>query len=156
LPIQVVSKEFIKRTIDSVRDEIGRNVTFYTVDRTDCSLCIASGYYDSVKDNSFYTLCPVCAGAYWITAAVGHEVLARVHWVNDEAITATPGGKYYIGEATLTIDTPYLSLAEACQNESGKVVVDSHDMMITKIIPFGAPEINRYRIILKNMGDRPA
>ena len=156
MPIQVVSKAFIKQTIDSVRDEIGRNVTFYTVDKTACSLCMPSGYLDSVKNNSFYTLCPICAGAYWLEAAVPHTVLARVHWVNDEAITATPGGKYYIGEATLTIDPSYLALAEACEQESGKVVVDSHNMMITKIIPFGAPEINRYRIILKNMGDRPS
>jgi hypothetical protein len=86
---------------------------------------------------------------------VANEVLARVHWVNDEAITATPGGKYFMGEATLTINIDDLEIAEQCQSESGKVYVDNHHMQITKIIPMGAPDINRYRVILKNMGDRP-
>ena len=155
MPINVISSEAIKAIIDNVREEIGRNVTFYTENLTACSLCVASGYYDPIGDTTFYTVCPICDGAYWINSALATDVLARVHWVNDEAITATPGGKYYIGEATLTVDPSYLDLAEACQRESGKVVVDSHDMQITKIIPMGAPTINRYRIILKNMGDRP-
>jgi len=155
LPIAVINKEAIKRIIDNVRDEIGHNVTFYTEGLTACSLCVASGYYDPVGDTTYYTVCPICNGSYWINSAIATEVLARVHWVNDEAITATPGGKYYIGEATLTIEPMYLDLAEACEKESGRIVVDGHNMAITKIIPMGAPGINRYRVILKNMGDRP-
>jgi hypothetical protein len=156
LPIASIEKTAIKRIIDNVRDEIGRNVTFYTENLAGCSLCVASGYYDPIGDTTYYTVCPICSGSYWINTSIATEVLARVHWVNDEAITATPGGKYYIGEATLTVDPIYLNLAEACEKESGKIVVDGHNMAITKIIPMGAPEINRYRIILKNMGDRPA
>ena len=150
-----VDRAWIKQQIDSVRESIGRNVIFYTVSKSACPLCVTGNLYDVVNDNSFNTVCPTCKGTYWLEAAVANEVLARVHWVNDEAITATPGGKYYIGEATVTVDESYLSLAEQCQAESGKVLVDGHSMQITRIIPFGAPEITRYRVVLKNMGDRP-
>lgn len=150
-----IDKDWIKQQIDSVREQIGRIVIFYTVAKSACPLCLADNLYDVVNDNSFNVVCPTCQGTYWLETAVENEVLARVHWVNDEAITATPGGKYYIGEATVTIDVSYLSLAEQCQSESGKVLVDGHSMQITRIIPFGAPEITRYRVVLKNMGDRP-
>jgi hypothetical protein len=82
-------------------------------------------------------------------------VLARVHWTNDEAIDTTPGGKYFVGDATATFDPSYRELAENTQVEEGKVVVDGHDMQIIKIIPLGAPEPNRYRVVLKNKGERP-
>lgn len=153
--IPKINSDWVKETIDSVRENIGRYVTFYTVDKSACSLCVTNNLYDPISDASFNVLCPICAGAYWINAAVGTEVLARVHWVNDEQITATPGGKFWLGEAHVTIDPENLELAEACQAESGKVVVDKHSMFITKILPMGAPTINRIRVILKNMGDRP-
>lgn len=155
MTIPTINRDFIKATIDNVRENIGRSVYFYTVAKSACPLCESNNLYDVKEDVSFNVLCPICKGTYWITQAVETEVLARVHWVNDEAITATPGGKYYIGEAHLTIDPSFLELAEAVQSESGKVIVDNHDMQISKIIPMGAPSINRYRIILKNMGDRP-
>lgn len=153
--IPKIDRDAIKATIDSVRENIGRYVTFYTVALSACPLCASNNLYDPVGDVSFNIMCPTCKGSYWIEQAVGTEVLARVHWVNDEAVTATPGGKYYLGEATLTINIADLELAEQTQSEAGKVVVDGHSMTITKIIPMGAPDINRYRIILKNMGDRP-
>ncbi len=150
-----INREAIKETIDSVRENIGRNVTFYTVEKSACPLCVTNNLYDAVEDVSFNIMCPICKGKYWLEQAVGTEVLARVHWVNDEAVTATPGGKYYLGEATLTINIADIEIAEQTQSESGLVKVDGHNMSITKIIPMGAPDINRYRVILKNMGDRP-
>lgn len=89
-------------------------------------------------------------------ASTETPVLARIHWSNDEQITATPAGKYYVGDAYIHIQPEYLELAEAAQSERGKVVIDNHNMQITKIIPQGAPTINRYKLILKGMGDRPA
>lgn len=153
--IPQINRDWVKDTIDSVRENIGRYATFYTVDLSACPLCVTNDLYDPVNDVSFNIYCPTCSGKYWTEQAVGHEILARVHWVNDEQITATPGGKYWIGEATLTINIADIDIAEQCQNESGKVVVDGHDMQIVRIIPLGAPDINRYRVILKNMGDRP-
>lgn len=150
-----VNREWIKRQIDSARVSIGRNVSFYTTSRTGCTLCLASGYYNATLDSTFYTTCPICAGNFYTDAVTQHVILARVHWTNDEAATATPGGKYYMGDATVTIDPSYLSVAEAAQNQTGRVVVDGHDMQITKIIPKGAPEPNRYQVVLKNMGERP-
>jgi len=128
-------------------------VTFYYSNQTACSLCDTNNLYDAIKDISFNVLCPICKGTYCLDNAVAVEVLARVHWVNDEAITATPGGKYYLGQATLTINIDDLETAQKAQSESGKVVIDDHDMQITKIIPMGF-DINRYRVICNNMGDR--
>lgn len=145
----------MKKQIDSTRESIGRNVTFYTTVSGACSICVASGYLDSINNISTYFNCPECSGAYWKHTKVAHEVLARVHWVTDEAITATPGGKYYLGDATATIDESYLSLAMACQNETGTVDVDGREMTITKIQPIGAFDITRYRVILTGTGGRP-
>lgn len=145
----------MKQQIDSARESIGRNVTFYTVDKSACPLCLSGNLYDPITDNSFNVFCSVCKGSYWVNVAVGTEVLARVHWISDEGVTATPGGKYYLGDATVTVEKSYLDLAERCQDDGGKVLVDGHSMQISKIIPFGAFDITRYRVILKNMGDRP-
>lgn len=149
-----VDRDWIKKQIDAGRESIGRNVTFYTVTRAPCSLCTASGYYDTVNDTTYYFNCPICNGMYWINTNVGTEILARVRWSNDQAITATPGGRYYIGDATATIEDKYLPVAEAAFRETGKVVVDDHEMQIIKIVPEGAAEINRYKVILKAYGDR--
>jgi hypothetical protein len=151
-----VNRRWIKRQIDSARKSIGRNVTFYVPTRTACSLCSVSGWYDTTNDTTYYATCPICAGQYWITGYDAHVILARVHWVSDEAAQVTPGGKYYIGEATVTVENKYLDIVEAAQSEKGKVVVDNHEMNIVRITPYGAPEISRYRVVLKNAGERPA
>lgn len=150
-----ISKSFIKAQIDSVREAIGRTVFIYTPGTDACTICVASGYYDPVSDHSWYVTCPQCSGNYWLPTTHVTEVLARVHWVGNEAITATPGGKYYLGDASITVDPSYTDLLESAQNDAGKVVVDNQDMQITKINPLGAPEINRVRAILKGMGNRP-
>ena len=151
-----INREWVKRQIDSTRESIGRNVSFFTATRTACTLCAPSGYYNSAMDSTIYFNCPVCSGTYWLNSLAETVVLARVHWTNDEAIDTTPGGKFFIGDATVTVDPSYRVLAEDTQNESGKVVVDGHDMQIIKIIPLGAPEPNRYRVVLKNQGERPS
>ena len=150
-----IDKSYIKAQIDQAREEIGREVGVYTLHKTGCSICVPSGYYDPAHDNSFFTRCPQCFGKYWLDVSDITWVLARVHWVQDEAITATPGGKYFLGDAQLTVDVKYRELFEAAQSDSGKVVVDNHDMSILRISPMGAPEVNRYRIILRGFGDRP-
>lgn len=150
-----VNREWIKRQIDAVRESIGRDITFYTEHKTPCTLCLPSGFYNAASDSTVYYNCPVCAGNYYLTTLSGHIILARVRWTNDEAITASPGGKYYIGDATATIDANDRQVAEDCFTFNGKVVVDNHDMFITKILPMGAPEPNRYRVVLKTVGGRP-
>jgi hypothetical protein len=151
----VVNAQWIQDRIDEVRGYIGRNVTFHVPSLTPCTLCVASGYYDPVNDITTFFTCPICAGQYYLPTTTTTEVLARIHWTSDEAITATPGGKFYTGDANIHISPDYLSLAESTQTEKGKVVIDGHDMTILKIIPQGAPTINRYRLILKGDGQRP-
>jgi len=150
-----VNAQWIQDRIDEVRGYIGRTVTFHVPTLTACTLCVASGYYDAASNSTTYFTCPVCAGQYYMPGYTDTNVLARVHWTNDEAITATPGGKFYHGDASVHINPEYLSLAESTQVENGKVTVDSHDMTISKILPQGAPTINRYRLILKGDGHRP-
>ena len=155
MAVPKVNPAFIKAQIDSARDSIGRNITVYTPKTTACVECVASGYYDPVSDTSFNVVCPTCGGLFWQNEMDSTEVLARVHWVSNEAIQVTPGGKFFLGEAQVTVDPSYLSLLEAAQSDSGKVVVDGQDMAITKINPLGAPEVNRVRAILRGMGGRP-
>lgn len=149
-----VNAAYIKSKIDFVRSQIGRDVIFYLPNRVACDLC-QNGYYDPHTDTSSNFQCPLCKGAYWVNSTTQVTVLARIHWSNDEAITATPGGKYYIGDCTLGINTCDIDTAEAAQAEGGAVLVDGHKMSITKILPVGAPTINRYRVVCTNMGERP-
>lgn len=148
--------DYIKTQIDATRDVIGRDIDVYTKHLSACPLCTASGYYDPVGDISFYTVCPVCSGTFWLNVPTKTPVLARVHWVGNEAITATPGGKYFMGDAQATIDPSYHSLFVSAQNEGGKVVIDGQEMDIVQIRPMGVATINRYRIILKGTGNRPS
>lgn len=156
MPPNPVSAKFIKQQIDLVRDWIGRNIDVYTPTHSACTLCTPSGYYDSLNDTTFYSTCPVCQGHYWLDTTTKTTVLARVHWTGDEAITATPGGKYYVGDAWVVVDPSYRHLMEAAQSEAGKVTVDGNEMQIVKINPWGVPEQNRLRVVLKNMGERPS
>ncbi len=150
-----VNKDFIKAQIDAVRDQIGRDVTVYYPSEEACSICVASGYLDTIHNTSWYTHCPECGGKYWRRYTKSEDILARVHWVSNEGITATPGGKYFLGDAQITVDPCHLELLESAQSEQGKVVIDGQDMSIVRINPLGAPEINRVRAILKGHGGRP-
>lgn len=152
----MVNAAAMKSRIDAARQEIGRDVTFHTILGIACPLCTASGYLNPLSGDSYYYQCPTCSGQGYTNVTEATVVKARIHWTNDELRTASSVGKYYVGDCTLGVDIPYRELAERTQNESGKVVVDGHDMQIQKIIPVGAPIINRYRLVMKNMGDRPA
>lgn len=150
-----INKEFIKAQIDGVRTRIGRNVTVYYPSTTACTICAPSGYLDPISNTSWYTTCPVCQGSYWLHTTNTEEILARVHWVSNEGITATPGGKYFLGDAQITVDPIYTDKLESAQSAQGGVLVDGQDFSILRINPLGAPEINRVRAILRGKGGRP-
>jgi hypothetical protein len=153
--IPAVDSDWIKDQIDAVRESIGRNITLYYSSRDACTICVASGLYDPISDTSWYTVCPQCHGAYWLNTVDSREVLARVHWVSNEGITATPGGKYFLGDAQITVDPSEHEWLVKAQSDAGKVVVDGQDFSITRINPMGAPTINRTRAVLRAMGARP-
>lgn len=151
-----INPDDLRAKIDNFRQQIGRNITFQVSSNEPCSLCSASGYFDSQNQTTTYFTCPVCHGQYYMPTTTETEVLARIHWVSDQAITATPGGKYFIGDCNVHIEPEYRTLAESVQNnDRNRVIVDGHTMQITKIIPQGAPTINRIRLILSNTGQRP-
>lgn len=139
-----IDPEYIKSKIDEVRGEIGRYVTFYTPVTGSNSDFVASGIYN-----------PLTYTGYLVTLEET-EVLARIHWAGDERITATPGGKYYVGECTLGIDPAYHDLAQRCMNASeGKVKVDEKFLTIFSIDPVGAPTVNRLKVVCKSIGSKP-
>lgn len=135
-----ISSDAIKAKIDLVRSQIGRNVTFYTV--VGSYDYVASGFYDPLSYTGY------------IPTLETTTVLARIHWTNDERITATPGGKFFVGDCTLTIDPSYQALAEKSLSDKAKIVVDGRDVTVVGIDPKGAPEINRIRLICKTTGSK--
>lgn len=149
-----VDSDWIKDQIDAVRDEIGRFITLRYPQTSACSICVASGYLDTISNTSWYTLCPECSGNYWVGSIEEREVLARVHWVSNEAITATPGGKHYLGDAHITVDPSEREFLVRAQADGGSVVVDEQEFSIHKINPMGTPTINRIRAILIGEGSR--
>jgi hypothetical protein len=154
MSIQDIDVEYIKEQIDTVRDEIGRDVSIYVPIRSACVRCTVSGFYDTISDHSIFFTCPECKGTFWKNGLEETTILARVHWTANEAINVTAGGKYYSGDAYIHVDPSYHTLLQTCAS-GGKVVVDGQDMTIIKINPVGAPKINRYRAILKSSGSTP-
>jgi hypothetical protein len=154
MAIPSVDIENIREQIDAVREEIGKNVIVYIPSLTECTLCLASGYYDTISDKSIFFTCPECKGAYWKKGYSENIILARVHWTSNEGITATPGGKYFSGDAYIHVKPEYHSLLQEAQ-DGGKVRIDGQDMAIMRINPEGTPEVNRYKAILRGAGDRP-
>ena len=132
-------------------DALARDIYIYTTTKVACSLCTTSGSYDSIKDASYKVTCAECRGKFWVPTNVANVVPARVHWTNDEMVQATPGGKYYVGDATAKIGSEYHDLATECLTKEGRVVIDGQDMSITKIVPLGAFEAHQYRLILKTV-----
>lgn len=144
----------IKRDIDNLRGDIGREILVYTPTRNPCSICTTGDYYDPINDKSVYIKCPECKGEFWRNDFKENKVLARVHWTTNEAMNMTPGGKYYTGDAYAHIDPEYHSIVQAAQSE-GYVIMDGQRLTITKISPEGVTAINRYKLILKGAGNRP-
>jgi len=140
---------------DTILPGIQRIIYLYTTSKSACPTCLAATDYDSVNDCSFNPKCAICKGAYWVLTEVANAVPARIRWTNDQNITATPGGKYYVGDATAKIGLKYYDLAMSCQTFTGHVLVDGHDMTISKIVPVGTPIITQYHLVLKNMGNSP-
>ena len=144
----------IRDKIDQAREEIGRNVSIYTPTRNACVRCTASGFYDTTSDKSVFFTCPECRGFFWKQEFTETIILARVHWTSNEAIAVTPGGKYFSGDAYIHVVPEYHLLLQTAQN-GGKVVVDGQEMSIIRINPVGAPVINRYKAILRGVGNQP-
>jgi hypothetical protein len=146
--------DWIKQVETVKLGEISRDITLYTNSKAACPVCSEANDYDATADASYNIVCAVCKGAYWVITQVANLVPARVHWTNDEFVTATPGGKYYVGEVHAKIDAAYLSLAQACQSFDSRVTVDGQEMTISRIVPLGTIEILQYQLILKGAGSK--
>jgi len=154
MALQDINADYIKQQIDTVREQIGREVSIYIPIRSACVRCTASGFYDSFTDHSVFFTCPECKGSFWKDTLEETIILARVHWTSNEAINVTAGGKYYSGDAYFHVDPSYHTLLKTSM-DGGKVVIDGQEMNIIRINPGGAPTINRYKAILKGSGKSP-
>lgn len=152
----MVAKSYyaIKKEIDTLRGDIGRDIDVYTPIRNACSICTTGGFYDSITDKSTYVKCPECKGAFWRDDFKKNTVLARVHWTTNEAINITPGGRYFTGDAYAVVDPQYHEIVQSAQDD-GYLMIDGQRMTILKISPEGVTSINRYKLILKGSGNRP-
>lgn len=151
----VVDSALIRETISQFRQQIGRMVTFAVPDKTQCPVCISGGFIDTNTGNSWNFNCPTCKGSGWVNTMKETQVLARIHWTHDEALSITPGGKYFVGDCRFHIDPDDYPTATAAHTEDGRVYVDGHEMTITKILPEGTPTINRVMVICANAGSKP-
>lgn len=152
MTIGPVNKDYIKQKVDAVREQIGRTVVVNTPAVTGCSICVPSGYLDTFSNTSTYIKCPVCRGSYWVETMEQTTLLARVHWVADEGMGVTPGGKFFVGEASMHVDPSYHSLMQETQAK-GFITIDGQEMQIVRIDPRGL-DINRLRIVLRSRGTK--
>lgn len=138
----MITSDGVKAKIDAAREKIGRDVTFYTPIAGQNTDFTASGYYDPMSYTGFNPTLETTV------------VKARVHWTDDERITATPGGKFFVGDCTLGIDPAYRELAEKAMLDESKIVVDGKDVIVIGIDPKGVMETNRLRLICKTVGSK--
>lgn len=133
-----------KETIAQIIDEIGREVTFYTIYSSyACDICTL----DPVHNTSTDSFCPICSGNYWIPVWSGDNILAHVTWKSQDLPMWATGGRVPIGDCLVKVmlddqTREIVDNAKFC-------VVDDKEMSIEKITPLGAPTPNRIMIDLK-------
>lgn len=137
--------ENTKDTIDSIRNAIGRTVTFKRI--TGQSGCSVSGCtLDPVTGASTNSFCPTCSGEYWIDQIERTPITAHVRWQKGQRAVAYPGGTVFEGDCRLQIE--YSDTNATIVNESEKVIVDSKLMSIDETMMKGVPEVNRLVLIV--------
>lgn len=128
-----------RSVIESIIDNIGRNVTFYT---STLSGCTASGCgLDPVTDTSINSFCPVCSGTYWIPIWSGYDIKAHVTWKFSEQDEFHTGGTVFLGDGIIKVmySGPYMNII----NNTEYVGVDGKQVDIQRVTLLGVPSINR-------------
>lgn len=126
-----------KTIIDDIRGAIGRNVTFYTVTNSGCSVCTL----DPIANESTDPFCPACSGLYWIPIYSGEIVNAHITWGKADKMDWLNGGQIFEGDCRIQIE--YTDTNVTIVDTAEYVEVDGRKMDIRKTIPRGVNEINR-------------
>lgn len=128
--------------IDDIRNRIGRDVSFYTLTVSGCSVCSL----DPNTNTSTDSYCVACNGEYWIPTFTENIINAHVTWGKADEFNWVSGGTFLDGDCRLQIkfsETNALIL-----DSTDYVMVDDRKLRIKNIIPRGVPDINRLLINL--------
>jgi hypothetical protein len=135
-----------KDTIDAIREEIGRNVIFYTNTsiRCTCDLDPITGH----STNPFHT---TCSGTGYIHTVSGTTLKAHIYTKPRDVLEWVRGGKLNLGDAGVQIaySTENLDLSTGCEY----VLVDGKKFAVKDNELRGVPEINRILLSLKELTD---
>lgn len=138
---------FPSNTSDLIEQMIntdGRQIYFYTVTYSGCSICSL----DPISDTSVDSTCPTCSGEYWIPTYSGWAVTAHVTWGVLDNKGWTTGGMIDNGDCTVKFMLD--EEAEDVVDNAVYAVVDDRIMTIQPgIILRGIPTPNRIIVKLK-------
>jgi hypothetical protein len=130
-------------TIDSIRNAIGRNVTFhYKSTSTPCPDCSL----DPSTDTSTNSFCQTCGGYYWIPVYSDLIKKAHILWGQMDILNWVSAGKLYDGDCRIQVK--YEDDLLTILPDVKYVVVDGKHMEIKKKEFRGVPEINRIILYL--------
>jgi hypothetical protein len=139
----------VRETIDTIRTEIGRNVTFNVlVSGIGCSICSL----DPITNTSTNSFCPVCHGLYWLDTLSGFTVSGHIRWYGMDKPMLQAGGRTPEGDCQVTIAYTNEDLL-AVQNSSS-VIVDGKRMSLKSYKLKGVKQPNRIAVILLEEGDQ--
>ena len=123
--------------IDAIRGAIGREVTFYLVTYSGCSVC----GLDPVTDTSTDPFCTTCGGKYWVPVYSGYTTSGHITWGKVDNLNWVTGGKFFTGDCRLQVkySTEMITVLE----DTEYVEVDGMKMRIDSKDYRGVPNINR-------------
>lgn len=135
-----------KEVTDSIREAIGRTISFFVV--ASSIPCTASGCnLDPVTNTSTNSFCTVCSGEYWIPVYQETQLTAHVTWGYSERLGWVSGGQLDEGECRVQIE--YTPANEQIVRDAKYLIVDGRTMEKVKPLYRGVKTINRILIDLQ-------
>jgi hypothetical protein len=136
--MKIVFPENTTEIIDSIRDAIGRPVTFLVENKVICSSC---GGIDPNTGFSADPFCTVCSGLGYYSTYSGVDVIAHITWGGVDELNWTRGGYEKLGDCRIQI-----KFTEQNKNLAGNakyVIIDNRRTRKIRVIPRGFKGINR-------------
>lgn len=136
---------------DEIRDAIGITATFiFEGVQTECSICSASGYLDSINKKSLWAFCPICSGEYYFLSSVSSGIVAHVRWGFGDESDHGIGGDILAGQCTITIASDAISPSSISKIK--EIQVDGKRVEPFRHTYRGVPTRDRIRFQTKEFG----
>ena len=128
-----------REVIESIINDIGRDVTFITSTTIACTY--SGDSLDPVTGTSTNSFCPVCSGNWYIPVWSGTPIIAHVTWKYSDLNEWHTGGYVFQGDGIIKVmySGPYMEVI----NDTEYAVVNGKEVNIEKITLLGVPSINR-------------